>query len=172
MVNRTRSADGTSIAYQQRGEGPALVLVVGAFCTRHTTNELAALLQNDFTVYEYDRRGRGDSTDTPSYSPEREVEDLVAVIDAAGGSAALFGHSSGAILALETAATSHTVNAVIAYEPPYRHLRSDVTSRIGELIAADNRKQAIDPNQTRNDAYDGPKATSGERCPNSLGKSS
>ena len=143
MVSHAESADGTSIAYQQRGEGPALVLVVGAFCTRHTTNELAALLQNDFTVYEYDRRGRGDSGDTSPYSPEREVEDLVAVIEAAGGSAAVFGHSSGAILALETAAASRAVSAVVAYEPPYRHLQKDVPSRIRDLIADGHRKEAM-----------------------------
>ena len=143
MVNTTRSADGTTIAYQRRGDGPALVLVVGAFCNRHTTNELAALLQDSFAVYEYDRRGRGDSGDTPPYVPQREVEDLTAVIDAAGGSASLFGHSSGAILALETAATGRGVNAVVAYEPPYRRLGSDVTSRIRQLIAKDDRTEAM-----------------------------
>src|SRR5689334_23224307 len=103
MVATTRSADGTPIAYDRNGSGPPLVLVVGAFCDRTTTRELAALLEPRFTVFQYDRRGRGDSGDTHPYAPEREVEDLAAVLAATGGDAFVFGHSSGAVIALHAA---------------------------------------------------------------------
>ena len=118
-METTRSTDGTSIAYQRTGTGPALVLVVGAFCDRMTTAELAPLLAPRFTVYEYDRRGRGDSGGGGEYAVEREVEDLAAVVDAAGGSACAYGHSSGGILALEAAARGVPLTRLAVYEPPY-----------------------------------------------------
>jgi pimeloyl-ACP methyl ester carboxylesterase len=113
------SADGTPIAYQRSGRGPALVLVVGAFCDRTTTASLASLLARHFTVHEYDRRGRGDSGSGGEYAVEREVEDLAAVVEAAGGSAFAFGHSSGAVLALEAAARGVPITRLALYEPPY-----------------------------------------------------
>ncbi len=99
------SADGTAIAYEKNGAGPALVVVDGALTTRTSSSkaELIALLSPRLTVYTYDRRGRGDSGDTPPYAVAREIEDLDAVIEEAGGSAALYGHSSGACLALDAA---------------------------------------------------------------------
>src|SRR5512133_4009155 len=103
MINTT-SADGTAIAAARTGSGPALVLVAPALATRTTFAPLAELLAPHFTVYAYDRRGRGDSGDTPPYAADREVEDLVAVSGAAGGSAHVFGHPSGAVLALDAAA--------------------------------------------------------------------
>src|SRR5579871_3533872 len=100
------SKDGTTIAFDQSGQGPALILVGGALEQRaldSATAQLAALplLAQHFTVFHYDRRGRGDSTDTPPYAVEREIEDIAALIDRAGGSAYVFGISSGAALALE-----------------------------------------------------------------------
>jgi pimeloyl-ACP methyl ester carboxylesterase len=116
-----RSKDGTMIAYQRSGSGPALVLIDGALCSRGfgPSAKLLPLLAEHFTVYAYDRRGRGQSGDTRPYSPAREVEDIAALIDAAGGSAFLLGLSSGGALALEAAASRLGVNKVVAYEPPY-----------------------------------------------------
>jgi len=118
---RVISRDGTAIAYERSGTGPALILVDGALCSRRfgPSPKLAPLLAEHFTVYAYDRRGRGESGDTRPYSPAREVEDIAALIDAAGGSAFLLGLSSGGALALETAASGPGVVKVIAYEPPY-----------------------------------------------------
>jgi pimeloyl-ACP methyl ester carboxylesterase len=114
------SSDGTTIAYDQFGEGPPLILVDGALCVRGSKAELAAQLAPHYTVYIYDRRGRGDSGDTQPYAVAREVEDLEALMEQAGGSAALYGHSSGAILALEAALALPTnVTALALYEAPY-----------------------------------------------------
>src|SRR5689334_1552676 len=97
------SRDGTAIAYDKQGTGPALVVVDGALTTRSSDAkaELVGLLAPRLTVLTYDRRGRGDSGDTQPYAVEREIEDVAAVIGAAGGEAALYGHSSGACLAME-----------------------------------------------------------------------
>jgi pimeloyl-ACP methyl ester carboxylesterase len=119
-MNKITSRDSTPIAYEQAGSGPAVILVGGAFCDRSFAGPLAALLQQDFTVISYDRRGRGDSGDTLPYHVDREVEDLVALIDVAGGSAHLYGVSSGAMLALETALQGHSVRALALVEPPYQ----------------------------------------------------
>ena len=116
------STDGTLIAYHRTGAGPALILAVGAFCDRTTTANLAPLLAPHFTVYEYDRRGRGASGDGPDYSIDREVDDLAALIAEAGGSALVYGHSSGAALALEAAARGVPITGLVAYEPPYTAL--------------------------------------------------
>jgi len=115
------SADGTAIAYEEQGQGPALILVDGALCARGSKQGLAAALEPDFTVFRYDRRGRGDSGDTQPYAVEREVEDLMAVIGAAGGTAFLYGHSSGCALVLDTALTAGTaaVPEIALYEAPY-----------------------------------------------------
>jgi pimeloyl-ACP methyl ester carboxylesterase len=104
MTTTVTSADGTALAFDQVGEGPPVVMVVGAFNTRATTGPLASALQDRFTIFNYDRRGRGESSDTPPYAVERELEDLDALIAEAGGSAAVFGYSSGANLALQAAA--------------------------------------------------------------------
>src|SRR3981081_3304892 len=104
-MNKVLSKDGTSIAFDQAGQGPPVVIVDGALCYRASgpSGPLAALLKPHFTVLTYDRRGRGDSSDTSPYSIEREVEDLDALIQQAGGSACVYGISSGAALALEAA---------------------------------------------------------------------
>jgi pimeloyl-ACP methyl ester carboxylesterase len=118
-VARLTAPDGTTIAHRATGTGPPLVLVVGAFCDSTSTADLTALLADTFTVHEYDRRGRGASGDTAPYDVQREVEDLTAVLAAAGDRPYLYGHSSGAALALETAAAGVPLRGLVAYEPPY-----------------------------------------------------
>jgi pimeloyl-ACP methyl ester carboxylesterase len=119
MPEFAKSGDGTSIAYDVAGSGPALVITGGAFNTRHSPGELVGLLAPHFTVYTWDRRGRGDSGNTLPYSVERETDDLAAVIEAAGGSALAYGHSSGAILTLEAAMRGAAMTKVAVYEAPY-----------------------------------------------------
>ena len=115
------SADGTTIAYETVGRGPALILVDGSLCHRDfgPARDLAAQLAGDFTVHIYDRRGRGASGDTPPWSPEREVDDLAALLEAAGGEAYLFGSSSGAVLAADAANRRPGFSRVVLYEPPF-----------------------------------------------------
>ena len=119
-MTRVTSKDGTSIVFERSGSGPALILVDGAMCRLAfgPSEKLAKALSRDFTVYRYDRRGRGDSGDTQPYSVEREVEDLAALIQEAGGSASLLGLSSGGALALHAAAAGLPVDQVVAYEAP------------------------------------------------------
>ncbi len=118
------SADGTRIAFERRGEGRPVILVGGAGNSRHFPDiaalPMAELLAPHFTALAFDRRGRGDSTDTLPYAVEREIEDIAALIEAVGdGSVRLFGHSSGAALVLQAAAAGLPVAAVAVYEPPY-----------------------------------------------------
>ena len=118
----TTSLDGTTIGYDVRGTGPALVIVCGATQFRAIDPNLAALaelLSDRLSVVTYDRRGRGESGDTPPYRVEREIEDIAALIAAAGGRASVLGYSSGAVLAIEAAAAGLPVDRVIAYEPPF-----------------------------------------------------
>jgi pimeloyl-ACP methyl ester carboxylesterase len=149
VVEKVRSADGTEIAYDRIGEGPPLILVGGAFNDRHSAAALAEQLADTFTVHTYDRRGRGDSGFTAPYAPEREFEDLEAVIEAAGGTAAVYGHSSGAALALETAARGVSVSSLAMYEPPYivddtrPPLPGDYVEHLEELAAAGNRREIV-----------------------------
>ncbi len=119
MVEKVQSTDGTTIAYETAGSGPPLILVGGALNTRQSPGDLVPLLVENFTVVTYDRRGRGESTDTPPYAVEREVEDFSALVAAVGGSAVVYGHSSGGILALEAAAAGVGISRLAAYEPPY-----------------------------------------------------
>lgn len=120
-MGHVRSADGTTIAYEVTGSGPALILVDGAMCFRASNGQrpLAEKLADHFTCYVYDRRGRGESGDAPDTTPEREVADIAALIDVAGGSASLFGVSSGAVLVLRSAAAGLPVERVAVYEPPF-----------------------------------------------------
>src|SRR5690349_11702205 len=119
MEMTTVSRDGTRIAYERSGQGPAVVLVSGAMSTGATTAPLAAELSGRFDVTVYDRRGRGESGDTAPYAVEREIEDLAALIEALGGEAALYGVSSGGALALRAAAGGLPVRHVAVYETPY-----------------------------------------------------
>lgn len=120
-MNKATSADGTEIAYDTYGDGPPVVLISGAFSTRthQVVNTFAELLSPSLTVYAYDRRGRGDSGDIAPYAVQREVEDLAAVIDAAGGSASVYGLASGATLAFEAAAAGLAITKLALQEPPY-----------------------------------------------------
>jgi pimeloyl-ACP methyl ester carboxylesterase len=126
-VSHVTSKDGTRIAYERTGSGPGLILVDGALCSREfgPSAKLASLFAGgaaagrSFTVYRYDRRGRGDSGDTKSYDVAREVEDLAALIEQAGDSVSLVGLSSGGALALQAAAAGLPIKKVVAYEPPY-----------------------------------------------------
>lgn len=145
------SRDGTRIAFERSGDGPPLVLVDGALCARSIgpTASLGELLATDFAVYRYDRRGRGDSGDTPPYAVAREVEDLEAVIAAAGGSALVVGISSGGALALEAAAAGLPIARLAIYEPPLApepdvEESREFADRIAELIAADRRGDAVE----------------------------
>src|SRR5256714_4129676 len=116
------SKDGTKIAYDKQGEGPAVILVAGALCARLSWSgpQLSKLLAPHFTVYNYDRRGRGDSGDTKPYAVAREVEDIEALIDEAGGAAYLYGHFSRAALALEAALKLvNKVKKLAKYEAPF-----------------------------------------------------
>jgi pimeloyl-ACP methyl ester carboxylesterase len=116
------SADGTRISYDSVGDGPPLVLVAGATQYRaidETTPKLQELLADGgFTAIKYDRRGRGESGDTLPYAREREFEDLAALVAAAGGEAAVFGMSSGAVLAVEAATNGVPMSSLVMYEPP------------------------------------------------------
>jgi len=156
-METAKSADGTVIAYDQTGDGPPLVVVLGAFCDRKSFVPPASLADR-FTVCTYDRRGRGGSGDTQPYSPDREVADLAAVIEAVSGSGAdgsgaaagtfVFGHSSGAALALLAAAQGAPVAAVVAYEAPFvipgtRTLAEDPAGRITALVGAGRRADAV-----------------------------
>jgi pimeloyl-ACP methyl ester carboxylesterase len=148
-VERVASTDGTAIAVESVGEGPAVVLIGGAFNDRTTTRGLAQLLSPYYRAVIYDRRGRGESGDERGeFSVDREIEDLRAVVDHVGGTASLFGHSSGAVLALEAAVRGLPVEKVAAYEPPYIPERSrprparDVFDRLVNLVRTDDRDGA------------------------------
>ncbi|SEG75198.1 alpha/beta fold hydrolase [Paenibacillus sp. UNC499MF] len=150
-MNFVISKDGTKIAYDKSGQGHALILVTGAFSYRKfpAQMQLAELLSEQFTVYNYDRRGRGDSGDTRPYTVEREIEDLQAVIEEAGGSAYVWGLSSGAVLALQAAAAGTDIAKLALHEPPFvvdpadRKPPHNFTAHVGDLIAADRRAEAI-----------------------------
>jgi pimeloyl-ACP methyl ester carboxylesterase len=120
-MSSIRSKDGTIISYDQSGKGPAVVVVGGVLGDRSQQAPLAALLAEHFTVFNYDRRGHGESDDTPLYAVEREAEDLDALITAAGGSAFVYGTSGCAILALEAAARdlASKIKKLALWEPPY-----------------------------------------------------
>jgi pimeloyl-ACP methyl ester carboxylesterase len=149
------SADGTTIAYDQFGGGEPIITAAGAFNDRSTTDPLARALAQQFTVLNYDRRGRGDSADAPKYSVEREIEDLGALIAEVGGTAAVFGYSSGAILALKAAASGLAITKLALYEPPFAigdsrpRPPADLNVRLSELISADRRGDAVELFQTK-----------------------
>jgi pimeloyl-ACP methyl ester carboxylesterase len=119
MTLTVQSADGTTIVYEKAGIGPALIVIGGAFNTRHSAGDLVPLLAVHFSVYAYDRRGRGDSTNTHPFAIEREVEDLAAIIDAVGGTAMVYGHSSGGAVGLHGAASGLAITKLALYEPPF-----------------------------------------------------
>jgi len=144
------SKDGTKIAYDKVGEGPTIIVVLGALNTRKSGAKLAKLLASDFSVINYDRRGRGHSTDTLPYAPERETEDLAALIDEVGGPVYLYAHSSGAAIAL--ALTCHLpkqIKKLAIYEAPYVLTDEEVKDAKGyyrqlkKLLDAGNNDDAV-----------------------------
>lgn len=154
MTEFVVSRDGTRIAYETSGRGPALILVDGAFCYREfgPMRKLAALLARDFRVVCYDRRARGESGDTPPYAVERELEDLDALLGVVGSHAHLYGISSGAALALAAAASRFPVDRLALYEPPFMvgpHARQNLPSEqerhtmLTRLLEEDRRGDAV-----------------------------
>lgn len=150
-MKKALSKDGTPIAFDQSGQGPAIILVAGATATRVAEASLAASLAPYFTVFAYDRRGRGESGDTAPYAVEREVEDIAALISEAGGSAFVFGHSSGAVLALEAARLlGDSIAKLAVYEPPFivdnsrPPVPQNYVSHLNELLAAGRRSEAVE----------------------------
>jgi pimeloyl-ACP methyl ester carboxylesterase len=147
------SKDGTPIAFDQGGQGPALILVGGALAVRShpMATELVEILAPHFTVFNYDRRGRGESGNTLPYAVEREVEDIEALIDQAGGSAFVYGKSSGAVLALEAAnRLPAKVKKLVMYEPPFiiddsrPPVPEDYVEQINAAIAAGRPGDAVE----------------------------
>jgi pimeloyl-ACP methyl ester carboxylesterase len=144
------SNDGTTIAYDQTGSGPAVILVGGALSERWAAADLAALLAPHFTVVNYDRRGRADSGDTTPYAVEREIEDLDAILRAVGGTASLFGKSSGAMLCLRSAARGLPITRLALYEPPLivddtrPPVPADYVPHLGELAPSGRRDEAVE----------------------------
>jgi pimeloyl-ACP methyl ester carboxylesterase len=149
-VETVTSTDGTTIAFDRTGQGPAVILVAGAFSYRHfpMLPKLAARLSENFTVINYDRRGRGDSGDTKPYAVEREIEDLAALIADAGGSAHVWGLSSGAVLALRAAAAGLPISKLALYQPPFRVAEgdaapADLVTRLQQFLDLDQRGAAV-----------------------------
>ena len=157
-VQTVTSRDGTRIAYEMAGTGPAVVLVDGAFCFRASgvTPKLMPLLSQHFTVYAYDRRGRGDSGNTEPYAVEREIEDLQAIMNVAGESGYVLAFSSGAGLALQAVARGLRPKKLTLYEPPYVATENDnpaqwreVAKEIQCLVADGRRSEAVSTFMTR-----------------------
>jgi pimeloyl-ACP methyl ester carboxylesterase len=147
-MERVTSKDGTTIAFDRLGSGPPVVLVCGGSVDRTADAAIAQELASDFTVFNYDRRGRGDSGDTLPYAIDREVEDIEAVIEAAGGSAFLWGSSSGAVLAL-IAAESVPVTKLALWEPPFipddlPRPPEDQVSQYETMVAEGRRGDAVE----------------------------
>ncbi|MGH2674420.1 MAG: alpha/beta fold hydrolase [Actinomycetota bacterium] len=153
-MSQVTSRDGTTIGFDRTGEGSPVVLVTGGSVDRMSNARLAAELSKHFTVFNYDRRGRGDSTDTPPYAIEREIEDIDAVIAEAGGSAHLYGTSSGAVLALEAAASGLPIMKLAMWEPPFvldedKRPPTDQVEQYETMIAEGRRGDAVEYFMTR-----------------------
>lgn len=147
------SADGTTIAHDAQGDGPPLILVGAVLSTRATDPHYAGLqdaLASSHTVVTYDRRGRGESGSTAPFAPEREIEDIAALIEAVGGSAALFGSSSGGVIALHAARALDNVTHLAVFEPPLTiddsrpPIPADYVEHLDALIAEGRRSDAVE----------------------------
>jgi pimeloyl-ACP methyl ester carboxylesterase len=148
-MENTTSRDGTTIAFDRLGDGPPIVLLPGGSVDRMSNAGLAAELANHLTVYNVDRRGRGDSGDTLPYAVEREIEDIAAVLEVAGGQAHLYGTSSSAALAMEAAAAGLPVLKLVMWEPPYNingrpDLPADTASVYREMVDSGRRGDAVE----------------------------
>jgi pimeloyl-ACP methyl ester carboxylesterase len=149
-MTKVTSKDGTIIAYDKNGQGPVLILVLGALNRRSQGKKLTELLSDRFTVVSYDRRGRGDSTDTLPYTTGKEVDDIEALIDEFGGPAYLYGHSSGCVLTLMAAQKlGNKVAGLALYELPYnadpaaQNASETYKKELKRLLAADERGDAV-----------------------------
>src|SRR5262249_24062720 len=155
MVNIVDSADGTPIAFDRSGAGEPLILVSGALGVRAGEGSLAGLLASDFTVFTYDRRGRGDSGDAAQYSAEREIDDLAASIPAVGGAACAFGSSSGGNLTLQAAHRGLAITKLAAWEPNFLvddsrpPLPVDYVTHLRRLVSSGRRADAVEYFMTR-----------------------
>ena len=150
-----QSADGTAIAFERAGSGPAIVMIDAAmgYSGFRAMEPLPDWLASEFTVFTYDRRGRGDSSDTPPYAVEREVEDLAALITETGGSAFVYGFSSGALLALQAAARGIAITKLALFEPPIgtdddQTAHDPSVAELNALVAAGRRWDAVERFQT------------------------
>jgi len=145
----TTSRDGTIIAYTKRGSGPPLIIVDGVFCYRENgpATELASLLAQHYTVFTYDRRGRGESGDTAPYAVDREIDDLRALEKEAGATPFVLGISSGAALTLQAVASGVDAKKIALYEPPYAadgtRRMEDARTRLQSFISAGDRAGAV-----------------------------
>jgi pimeloyl-ACP methyl ester carboxylesterase len=151
IVEKIRSEDGTIIAFDRLGDGPPVIVVGGRLCDRALTRPTAAELATHFTVFNYDRRGRGDSGDTTPYAIEREIEDIGALIAEAGGTASVSAHSSGAGLALHAATHGLPIIKLVLHEPPYapddeeeRRTSREYGEKLKSLLAEDRRGDAVE----------------------------
>lgn len=151
MTDFVTSKDGTKLAYDRLGQGPPLVIVNGALGVRGFVfaRKMAEDLAKQFTVYNFDRRGRGDSTDQAPYSVQKEIDDIAAIAKAAGGKPYVFGMSSGAALALEAAAAGVPMAGLVAYEPPYVReagrdgIDPEYEAKVAAFVAKDDRDGAV-----------------------------
>jgi pimeloyl-ACP methyl ester carboxylesterase len=154
-MRKVISKDGTQIAYDKTGQGPALIIVAGAFQGRMAMAAFAEPLSKNFTVYNYDRRGRGESGDTQPYAIEREIEDIDTLIQEAGGSAFVFGGSSGGVLTLDAATHGSRITKLAVYEPPFvvddsrDPVAEDMVEQLKELIASGRRGDAAETFMTK-----------------------
>ena len=159
----TTSRDGTIIAFTERGSGPPLIIVDGAFCYRENgpATELASVLTQHFTVFTYDRRGRGESGDKAPYAAEREIEDLQAIANQAGAPPFALGISSGGALILQAVASGVGVRKIALYEPPYvtngkANSVEDTKNRLQTFVSTGDRAGAVSFFMT--DVYGAPRA--------------
>lgn len=150
-MQKITSKDGTKIAYEKTGQGPAIILVDGALCHRGfgPMRPLAKLLSADFSVLAYDRRGRGESGDTQPFALEREIEDIEALISEAGGSAFVYGASSGGALGIHAAAQLPSIKKFAMYEAPFNDDPDavknfkDYAKKLNELLAQGQQGEAV-----------------------------
>src|SRR5215212_3548870 len=149
-LSKIQAKDGTTITFDRLGDGPPVILVCGGSVDRMSNAPLAEELAQNFTVYNYDRRGRGESGDTQPYAVAREIEDIEALVNEAGGAACLYGTSSGAALALDAAASGLNITKLALWEPPYILEESrprppaDTASIYARLVAEGRRGEAVE----------------------------
>ena len=151
-MNKVTSRDGTPIAFDRLGDGPPVIVVCGVTCDRAMTRPTAEELAKHFAVFNYDRRGRGDSCDTTPYAVEREIEDIGALVAEAGGTASMYGHSSGAGLVLHAAAHGLPIAKLVLHDPPYapdgdqeaRRISREYGQNLKDMLSEARRGDAVE----------------------------